>query len=70
MSRLKRHTLAVEIAFDFNLGQRQAQDKLCKWLEAYGYTASGFGFEFKTVGVITGKHLAMERNKDKANGTV
>lgn len=60
MSRIKRHTLCVDILCYDSKGQRQAQDMLHGWLEHYGHTATSFGFEFKTVGVLTGKQVNLE----------
>lgn len=57
MAATKRNTLVVDILSDDRLGQRQAQDKLHAWLETYGHTASSFGFQFISVGVLTGKRL-------------
>lgn len=56
----RKHTLVVEIVCDRHipLGQRQAQDRLHRWLETYGHTAPSFGFEFVSVGVLTGKRLS------------
>lgn len=55
-----RHTLAVEIFCDLRCGQRQAQDRLHRWLETFGHTAPSLGFEFRTVGRITGKPVDMK----------
>ncbi len=55
--RTRRHTLVVELLSDDAIGQRQAQDSLHGWLETFGHTASGHGFEFVSVGVLTGKRL-------------
>lgn len=53
----QRHTLVVEVLSDVDKGQRQMQARLHDWLETYGHTSVSFGFEFKTVGVLTGKHV-------------
>lgn len=53
----KRHILVVEIECDEREGQRHARDRLHRWLETYGHTAPAHGFEFKTAGVLTGKHV-------------
>ena len=64
IGRSKRHTLCVEILCLDAQGQRQAQDRLHRWLETYGHTAPSHGFEFKTVGVITGKYIAYGARSD------
>ncbi len=57
--RRRQHFLIVEVLTDRNntQGQRQMQDRLHRWLETYGHTASSFGFQFVSVGVMTGKRL-------------
>lgn len=52
-----RHKLVVEVVSGVDRGQRQMQDRLHRWIERYGHTAASFGFEFKSVGVLTGKHV-------------
>ncbi len=67
--RKRRQNLVVEILCDDALGQRQAQDKLHNWLETFGHTASSHGFQFVTVGVLTGKRLkdapSLSNNREK-----
>ena len=63
----KRHILVVEIECLDTQGQRQAQDRLHRYLETYGYTSPGHGFEFKTVGVLAGKHLSSKPKRYKNN---
>lgn len=63
--RHKRHLLVVEIECLDAQGQRQAQDRLHGWLETFGFTACSHGFEFKTVGVLTGKLIKAKRRKQK-----
>lgn len=70
MSRRRRNVLVVEILADLPEGQRQAQDRLHRWLETYGHTASGHGFGFVSVGVLTGKRLkdapSLSNNREEA----
>lgn len=54
----RKHTLVIDILCDLSEGQRQAQDRLHHWLETFGFTASSHGFEFISVGVLTGKRLS------------
>lgn len=61
-----RHKLCIEVTSDVDRGQRQMRDRLHRWIEAYGHTASSFGFEFKSVGVLTGKHVFPKKPKGKA----
>lgn len=56
--RARRNHLVIEILSDDPEGQRQAQDRLHRWLETFGHTASSFGFQFVSVGVMTGKRLS------------
>lgn len=53
--RPTRHQMVVSVETCVDRGQRQMQDRLLRWLAAYGHTSVSFGFEFKTVGVITAK---------------
>lgn len=54
---IHRHTLVIEVVSAVDRGQRQMQARLHRWLETYGHTAAAFGFEFKSVGVLTGRHI-------------
>jgi hypothetical protein len=46
-----KHILVLEIkCFDLQ-EQKKAQDRLIRWLETYGHTAAGHGFEFLTMSV-------------------
>lgn len=58
-----RHKLCVEVVSDMDRGQRQMQERLHRWLETYGHTASSYGFEFKSVDVFTGKHVFTKKPK-------
>lgn len=53
-----RHILVIEVETDKHTGSRQAQNKLHKWLEHNGHSASTHGFRFVSVGVQTGKRLS------------
>ena len=64
MTRKLRHLLCVEVLCLDPQGQRQAQDRLHRWLETFGHTAASFGFEFRSVGVITGKYLSISETKE------
>lgn len=55
---MKSIKLVIEVAVDNRAGQRQAQKCVHHWLEAYGHTAPGHGFEFISIGVLTGKRLS------------
>ena len=55
MSRRSRHFLVVEIECLDTQGAHQAEDRLLRWLEIYGHTASGHGFEFFSVGRVAAK---------------
>lgn len=67
--RKRRHDLVIEIMCDDAQGQRQAQDRVHGWLETFGYTASSHGFQFVTVGVLTGERLkdapSLSNNREK-----
>lgn len=67
MRRRYKHTLTVEVLSEVDRGQRLMQKRLIRWLEAYGHTASDFGFEFRRVGVITGAFIG-SNEKDEDNG--
>jgi hypothetical protein len=64
MARGRRHTLVVEIDCDDVQGPREAEDRLLRWLETFGHTAPGHGFEFFTVGRIAAKAM-----KDRMRGS-
>jgi hypothetical protein len=66
MTRRIKHQLVVEIECLDAQGQRQAQDRLHRWLETYGYTSSGNGFEFISVGVMTGKRVDRRRDEQQS----
>lgn len=53
----RHHTLIVTVISDVDKGQRQMQDRLLRWIEAFGHTSSSFGFKFDKVGVLTGKRI-------------
>jgi hypothetical protein len=53
----KKHTLVVTVVSEVDKGQRQMQDRLLRWIAAYGHTSVSFGFTFDTVGVLTGKRI-------------
>lgn len=55
--RTRRHSLVIHILTHEPKGQRQAQNHLYKWLETFGHSSGGHGFEFVSVGVLTGKRL-------------
>jgi hypothetical protein len=57
MSRLKRHTLVVEIECDDAQGSHDAETRLLRWLETFGHTSFGHGFTFFKVGRIAGKAM-------------
>jgi hypothetical protein len=57
--RTYKHQLVVHVASEVDKGQRLMQDRLLRWIAAYGHTASSFGFEFEAVGVITAKRPNM-----------
>jgi hypothetical protein len=59
-----RHKLVVEIDCLDAQGQRQAQNRLLRWLETFGHTAVGSGFEFKSVGVMTGKRVERRKGEE------
>lgn len=42
----------VKIEMQFKCTKREAYDKLKSWLEHYGHTSSGHGFEFKEVSYL------------------
>lgn len=65
MTRKLKHGLVVEIDCLDAQGQCQAQDRLVRWLEHYGYTASGHGFEFISVGAVP--RINKEKTKQCAN---
>lgn len=49
-ARLKtKHLLVVEIECLDKQSHTEAQDRLVRWLETYGYTSPGHGFEFVAV---------------------
>jgi hypothetical protein len=50
----------VEVVSEVDRGQRQMQNRLIKWIEAFGHTSVSFGFTFRSVGVITGKLVQLE----------
>jgi hypothetical protein len=54
-----KHALVVHVKSDVDKGQRQMQDRLLRWIAAYGHTSSSFGFTFEGVGVITNKRPHM-----------
>lgn len=54
---MKAIKLVIEVAVPNLTGQRQAQELVHSWLSTYGHTATGHGFEFISVGVLTGKRL-------------
>jgi hypothetical protein len=57
MARGRRHTLVVEIdCFDVQ-GSREAEDRLLSWLETFGHTAPGHGFNFFTIGRVAAKPM-------------
>jgi hypothetical protein len=60
-----RYTLVVEIQ-STDAGHRLAQDRLHRWLEHFGHTSSGHGFEFVSVGVQTAKRLSKAPKKKVA----
>lgn len=62
-----RHKLVIEIDCLDAQGQRQAQNRVLRWLEIYGHTSPGHGFDFRTVGVMTGKRVV--RRKDNSSAT-
>jgi hypothetical protein len=55
--RTKRHTLVVEIECFDAQGSHEAEDRLLRWLETFGYTSPNHGFEFFMVGRIARKAM-------------
>ncbi|MCK1671042.1 hypothetical protein [Bradyrhizobium sp. 150] len=51
------NTLVITIRGHLPEGTRQAQNRLLRWLETYGHTSVGHGFDFLSVGVMTGKRV-------------
>jgi hypothetical protein len=55
--RTKRHTLVIEIECHDTQGSHEAEDRLLRWLETFGHTSVGHGFEFFMVGRISRKAM-------------
>ncbi len=52
-TRPRLHQLIIEVEFDERTGLSAARDKVGRWLGTFGHTASGHGFEFKTVACLS-----------------
>lgn len=57
MGRSRRHLLAVEIECLDVQGSHDAEDRLIRWIETFGHTALGHGFEFFSVGRVAKKPM-------------
>lgn len=55
--RSQHHTLIVEIKCDDMQGAHDAEDRLIRWLEAFGHTSVSHGFEFFMVGRVARKPM-------------
>lgn len=49
-ARGHRHLITIEIETLDRQGTRAAQDRVLRWLETFGHTSPGHGFEFVSVG--------------------
>lgn len=65
MSRPRRHTIIVEIECLDPQGSHQAESRLLRWLETFGHTSVGHGFEFFKVGRVAGKPMKGRIKKPK-----
>lgn len=55
----KTHTFYVTIDPHFPMSEREALDKIHSWLETYGHTSVGHGFDLKSVSIAKEKHRAI-----------
>lgn len=55
MAQNIKHLLVIEIECLDKQSHTEARDRLVRWLETYGYTSPGHGFEFSSVDVMTRK---------------
>lgn len=65
MSKKFNHILTVEIQCTDIQGQRQARDRLLRWIELNRQTTPLHGFKFRRVGVLTGKMVGAPQDGEQ-----
>jgi hypothetical protein len=65
MIRGKDFYVTIHMRTDLTENKMRARDRLHRWLECYGYTSTGHGFEFiETINVIdSGRRVHGKRSK-------
>lgn len=48
----RKHILIVEVECFDAQGSREAENRLLRWIETYGHTSTGHGFEFSKMSLV------------------
>lgn len=59
----KTNTFFLTIKGHDPLNEEEAFDKLHSWLQTYGYTSTGHGFDFKSLSVGIHKHRSVTKKE-------